>query len=154
MRSIPLALLFLASLLASSAASAQARSGAAPCSHRRMDFIEACLGHVLVRGDEGDEIRVDGAVVGHAPMLISIDTDSAHTFEVRPARGAPRRHTMLLTKGRLATLALHRGHGRSLRGLTWARFASFDRCDGYATSGEPHALPMSAAAFARFRRGR
>lgn len=154
MRSLVLASLVLSSALAPSVALAQRRS-AAPCSHRRTDFVEACLGHVLLRsGSVPAQVWIDGVQVGPTPMLVSIDTESAHTFELRPAQGLPLRHTMLLTRARLSTIDLRRGQGGSLRDLRWARFAFFDRCDGFSASSTPHVMPMSAGDFARFRRAR
>ena len=154
MRSLVLGSLVLSSLLASSPARAQ-RGGLSSCSHRRADFVEACLGHVLLRsGSVSAQVWIDGVQVGATPLLVSIDTDSAHTFELRPAQGAPRHHTMLLTRARLATLDLRRGQGGPLRDLRWARFAFFDRCDGYSSASTPHVVPMSAGEFARFRRAR
>lgn len=130
-----------------------------PCSRRRMDFVETCLGHVLVRaGAETAEVLLDGTVIGSTPLLISADADRNHTIEVRLASGRVQRRTMSFARGRLveldARMRARRPSSASTSALSWARFASFDRCDGYSLSDTPFVRPMNPSEFAQFRRRR
>ncbi|MBL8682457.1 MAG: hypothetical protein JNK05_25040 [Myxococcales bacterium] len=144
--------------MAPTIASAQQR-GDPPCSRRRLDFVETCLGHVLVRAvGASHEVSLDGTVLGSTPLLISADADRAHTIELRSTSGSVQRRTMSLARGRLieldARLRSRRATSASIASLSWARFASFDRCDGYSLSDTPFVRPMNSSEFAQFRRRR
>ena len=53
-----------------------------------------------------------------------------------------------------ARLRSRRATNASMGSLSWARFASFDRCDGYSISDTPFVRPMNLGEFAQFRRRR
>lgn len=146
------AIVFAALLGAALPASVLAQPGSADCPVETGSSVR-CYGHVLITaGTERLPVLVDGVEVGLTPLLLTRDPTDRPRVEVR--RGptpTDRAREVRMRRGRIALVDARMGAERRgppsarVGALSWARYFSFDECDGYMSTSAPSVEAMGPA---------
>lgn len=132
-------------------ASVLAQPGSADCPVETGSSVR-CYGHVLITaGTERLPVLVDGVEVGLTPLLLTRQHTDRPRVEVR--RGPTptgRARAVRMRRGRITLVdarvgAERRGQSARVGAFSWARYFSFDECDGYMSTSEPAVEAMRPA---------